>query len=104
MAWPDHAAVDGDTGKPVAGSRITRESWRRLKSNRLVSGPARTSKEPSPMRPSCQLSSMNRITEVWSVLVWSTWFTRLHGEITRNGSRGPYPHRPWYPARGGAEP
>ncbi len=56
------------------------------------------------MRPSCQLSSMKRMTDVWSVLVWSTWLTRLHGEMTRNGSRGPYPHRPWYPASGGAEP
>ena len=58
--------------RPVSGSRNSRPSWRQLKSNIPVSGPARASNEPSPMRPSCQLSSMNRMTDVWSVSVWST--------------------------------
>jgi hypothetical protein len=36
--------------------------------------PAFASKEESPIRPVCQLSSMKRSTEDWSVVVWSTKF------------------------------
>jgi hypothetical protein len=32
---------------------------------------------------------MNRITELWSVTVWSTQFRLAHGEITSKGNLGP---------------
>src|SRR5215467_12760660 len=37
---------------------------------------------------------MKRITEVWSVTLWSTKFSRANGETTRNGCLMPYPQRP----------
>ena len=48
-----------------------------LKSKADVSDPARVSKEASPIRPVCQLSSMNRVIEACSVRVWSTELTLL---------------------------
>lgn len=48
------------TGCPLSGSRNSFTSRRLLKSNAFDSDPANSSAEPPPMRPSCQLSSMNR--------------------------------------------
>src|SRR5215470_5337882 len=82
-----------ETGAPVVGSRISRLTWLLLfwlKSNISLIGPAIASNEPWPMRcPPSQLSSMNRKTEDWSVMEWSTKFTRAQGETTSNGWRGP---------------
>ena len=44
--------------------------------------------------PPSQLSSTNRVIEVWSVTLWSTKFCRAHGETISRGSLGPYPQRP----------
>lgn len=52
------------TRRPVVGSRIRRSLCGRLKSNRPLSEPARASNEPPPIRPSFQLSSMNRTAEL----------------------------------------
>src|SRR5580704_8184669 len=81
---------------PVDGLRIRVPSlliW--LKLNIWLMELAMPSKEPWPIRcPPSQLSSMKRMTEVWSVAVWSTKFSSAHGEITIKGCRGPYPQRP----------
>src|ERR1700691_3702904 len=76
---------------PVLGSRMSVPLLRIfLKLNMLVIEPAIASNEPPPILcPPSQLSSMKRITELWSVTVWSTKFFLAHGEITRNGSLGP---------------
>ena len=44
------------------------------------------------------MSSANRMIDDRSVVVWSTVLRRAHGEMTRNGWRGPYPQRPFSPA------
>src|SRR5690348_8627990 len=36
---------------------------------------------------------MNRRIEDWSTSVWSTWLSLAYGEMTRKGTRSPYPHR-----------
>src|SRR5262245_55474223 len=65
----------------------------------LSSVPAIASDEPA-MGGSDQLSSRNRRIEDWSVRVWSTALVLAHGEMTSNGSRGPYPQRPFWPPSG----
>lgn len=55
---------------PELGSRNKRRSCgSRLKSNILRSEPASSSKEPFPILPSFQLSSINRKIDDWSVIV-----------------------------------
>ena len=61
-----------------------------LEVEHVVIEPAMASNEPLPMRcPPSQLSSTKRITELWSVTLWSTKFFFAQGEITRKGSLGP---------------
>jgi hypothetical protein len=81
---------------PVEGLRIRVPSlliW--LKLNIWLMELAMPSNDPPPILcPLSQLSSTKRMTEVWSVTVWSTAFSSAHGEITISGCRGPYPQRP----------
>lgn len=57
-------------GSPEFGSRNKRRSCgSRLKSNILTREPASSSKEPFPILPSFQLSSINRKIDDWSVIV-----------------------------------
>lgn len=76
---------------PLFGSRI---SFFILafdsKSNMFAIEFAMVSNEPLPIRsPFSQLSSTKRMTEVWSVSVWSTKFCLAQGEMTISGWRGP---------------
>src|SRR5262249_30029348 len=76
-------------GWPVVGSRISLSSGPLVKSSRFKSEPACASNEWSPILPVCQLSSMKRRIDDWSVTVWSTKLCFAKGEITSNGRRGP---------------
>ena len=70
-------------GSPVSGSRIkVRFEWNllySLKSNKFVIDPAMASKDWLPIRPTCQLSSMKRVIELWSATVWETKFSFANG-------------------------
>ena len=59
-----------------------------LKLNMLFSEPAMASKEPLILG-SFQLSSMNLVMELWSLIVWATKLCLAQGEMTSSGSRGP---------------
>lgn len=63
-----------DVTVPLTGLRITRGALGLGKWKRLPRDPARASADASPTRPVRQLSSMNFVTEAWSVWVWSTKF------------------------------
>src|SRR5487761_1414845 len=65
-----------------------------VKSNMDWIDPAAVSAAPLPMAGRPQLYSMNFTTELRSMNVLSIQFGRAHGEISRNGSRGPTPHLP----------
>src|SRR6185437_9424386 len=86
--------VTGGWRAPFAGFRNSRPpSLRRLKSNIRLIEPAAVSVAPSPMAGRCQLNSMNFTTELWSSSELLTKLAFAHGEISRNGSLGPSPHR-----------
>src|SRR5215469_11950121 len=71
---------DGYFGSPVLGLRSSGGLGVCLKFSMFVIGPARVSNDPPPIRcPLSQLSSINRITEDWSVTVWSTKFGLANG-------------------------
>src|ERR1700722_2863007 len=56
--------------------------------------PAFASNDPLPMRLPCsQLSSMNLGIEDWSLILWLTKLSRVQGEMTTIGRRGPKPQR-----------
>jgi len=55
---------------------------------------ARTSNDcASPTAPRFYLDSMNRRMEVVSLRLGSTWFRLEQGEMSKNGSRTPFPQR-----------
>ena len=67
------AAAHHHFAAPVAGSRVSIAVCGWAQSNMPLIDPAIASNEPWPRRcPPIQLSSMKRITLVWSVTVWST--------------------------------
>jgi hypothetical protein len=62
------------SGSPVMGERIgalVLGGVELVKLNMLVMGFAMESYEPPPILPRVQLSSINRVIEVWMVKVWS---------------------------------
>ena len=80
----------GWIGSPVDGLRKSLfDLGPCVKLNMLRSEPAPASKDWFPIRPVCQLFSMNAKMDAWSVTVWSTKFGFAHSEITRRGCRGP---------------
>src|SRR5579872_5375043 len=85
-------AGDLGSGNPVFGSKNRGGVGVWWKSKAEISEPDLTSKDPLPILPRFQLFSMNLMIEVWSVRTSKIKFFLAKGEITRSGSRGPYPH------------
>ena len=72
--WARHVNVSHRYyGSPVLSLRMQLAVCGFLKSNMVMMEPAMASKEPLPIRwPPSQLSSIKRMIELWSVMVWST--------------------------------